>query len=107
MNRQKALLLIFSVLLIAAVFYAYFRTPRQQTVDQLKHAQGITAQAKKGEPAQLDGRRLHLELLDKEMPRFAGFKRNIFWFAPLETNKKLPPPPPPPPPPPQAIRAPS
>lgn len=95
MNRQKAFLFILLVLFVAAAVYAYFRTPEQKTVQRLKFAPGTPAEnAKTAKP---NDKKLHLELLDRPLPRFAGFKRNIFWFAPLENKKKLPPPPPPPP----------
>ncbi len=95
MNRQKLVLLVLSGLLVAAIVYAYFRTPQQRTVDKLKFAPGTPLKAPKVGVPSSDGRKLHLELLDNRPLRFAGYKRNIFWF-PLETKKKLPLPPPPP-----------
>jgi len=102
MNRQKMFLLILLVLLVAAIMYAFMRMPRQKTVGKLKYASGSPAEIKKtgGIVKSSDGKKLNLELLDKPLPRFSGFKRNIFWLASYETKKKLPLPPPPPPPPP-------
>jgi hypothetical protein len=110
MNRQKVFLLFLLVLLVVALVIAFFRTPQLKTVDKLKYAPGTPAEARKGETAKLDDRKLHLELLDRPLPRFAGYKRNIFWIAPLETKKKLPLPPPPPfrpppPPPPPLVQS--
>ncbi|HEY6874438.1 MAG TPA: hypothetical protein VI298_17095 [Geobacteraceae bacterium] len=96
MNRQKMLLLVFLLLLAAAVVYAYFRSPQQKTVARLKFTPGIPAEEKKGPTVKQDDRKLHLELLDRQMLRYTGFKRNIFWLAALENKKKLPLPPPPP-----------
>lgn len=102
MNRQKAFLFILLVMFVAAVVYAFFRKPEQKTVARLKFAPGAPVVTAKGETATPDTTKLHLDLLDRPSPRFAGFKRNIFRLASLETKKKLPPPPPPPfiPPPP-------
>lgn len=97
MNRQKLFLLILLVLLVSAVIYAYFRSPQQKTVERLKYVPGAPAEGKKGVTAKVEEKKLNLELLDRPLPRFTGFKRNIFWLATAETKKKLPPPPPPPP----------
>ncbi len=97
MNRQKTVLFILVLLLIAAGLYSYFRIPRQKTVDTLKYSPGAATPAAKAEAARSDERKLHLELLDVKQPTFTGFKRNIFWLPSHSTIKKLPPPPPPPP----------
>lgn len=93
------LLLVFLLLLAAAVVYAYFRSPQQKTVDKLKFAPGTPAEPRKGAKVQPEESKVHLELLDRQMPRFSGFRRNIFWLASLENKRKLKLPPPPPPPP--------
>jgi len=97
MNRQKLILLILVVLLVLASVYAYLRAPQQKSVERLKYVPGAPAEGKK-ETAKVEAKKLNLELLDRPLPRFTGFKRNIFWLAIAETKKKLPPPPPPPPP---------
>ncbi len=99
MNRQKLFLLILVVLLVSAIVYAYLRTPQQKSVERLKYVPGAPAEGKNGETAKVEAKKLNLELLDRPLPRFTGFKRNIFWLAAAETKKKLPPPPPPPSPP--------
>ncbi len=96
MNRQKLFLLILVVLLVSAIVYAYLRTPQQKSVERLKYVHGAPAEGKNGETAKVEAKKLNLELLDRPLPRFTGFKRNIFWLAAAETKKKLPPPPPPP-----------
>jgi hypothetical protein len=101
MNRQKVLLLVLLALLAVAAIYAYFRMPEQKTVAKLKFTPGSPAEARKADTTKSDVKRLKLDLLDKLLPRFTGFKRNIFWLRPYATAKKLPPPPPPPSPPPK------
>jgi hypothetical protein len=98
MNRQKLLLLILAVLLVLAVVYAYFHRPQQATVERPKqHIPGTSVvDGRRREAAAGEQNKLNLALLDRPMPHFTGFKRNIFWFAPVVTQKKLPPPPPPP-----------
>lgn len=103
MNRQKAFLFILSVLFVAAVVYAFIRTPQQKTVESLKFAPGAPAETVKRDTAKTGDTKLNLQLLDRPLPRFAGFKRNIFWLPSFETRKKLSLPPPPPPPPPQPL----
>ena len=98
MNRQKVLLLVLLALLAVAATYAYFRMPEQKTVAKLKFTPGSPAETRKADTGKSDLKRLKLDLLDRPSPRFAGFKRNIFWLRPYATAKKLPPPPPPPPP---------
>ena len=97
MNRQKLTLLILVALLALAFVYAYFRTPRQKTVERLANAPGAPAAEGTKGTAKVEENKLNLALLDRPLPRFSGFKRNIFWLATPETKKKLPPPPPPPP----------
>jgi hypothetical protein len=99
MNRQKVLLLVLLALLAVAVMYAYFRMPEQKTAAKSKSTPGGPAETRKAETAKGgDLKRVRLDLLDRLVPRFTGFKRNIFWLRPYATAKKLPPPPPPPPP---------
>jgi len=97
MNRQKAFLFILIVLFVAAVVYAFIRTPQQKAVESLKFAPGAPAETVKRDTAKTDDTKLNLQLLDRPLPRFAGFKRNIFWLPSFEARKKLSLPPPPPP----------
>ena len=119
MNRQKLLLCLLLLILAGSVGYNILRAPKQQRVAQLKYRPGAPAQTagKKGAAApkgEADAR-VRLDLLDRELPRFAGFQRNI--FSPIFRDeskpppfKPLPPPPPPvkaPPPLPQPVQAPA
>ncbi len=99
MNRQKTFLLILLALFAVAAINAFFRMPKQKTVEHLKFAPGKSAGVgiKNRETVKSDVKKLNLELLDKPLPRFSGFRRNIFTLASFETKKKLPLPPPPPP----------
>lgn len=100
MNRQKMLLFILVIVLIAAIVYAFFRMPQQKSVERLKYASGAPASRAVGEAVKGDDKKVHLELLDRQVSAFSGFKRNIFSLTPLKSKvATLPPPPPPPPPP--------
>ncbi|KAF0218295.1 MAG: hypothetical protein FD174_3048 [Geobacteraceae bacterium] len=99
MNRQKLILSVLLVLLVIVSIYSYLRLPRQKTVERLTYTSGAPSQGRKaGTPAiGVDDKKLHLELLDREQPRFSGFRRNIFMPIFHEEVKALPPPPPAPP----------
>lgn len=99
MNRQKMILSILLALLVIAAIYSYLRLPRQKTVGKLTYTSGAPSQARKGgtPTAGVDDKKLHLELLDREQPRFSGFRRNIFMPIFHEEVKALPLPPPAPP----------
>lgn len=123
MNRQKLLLSVLLLIFAASVVYSYLRSPRQQQVAAPKKTPAAPATApRKGTPApkavpgavtpdiSRDASRLHLELLDREQQRFAGYRRNI--FSPIFREevkappfKPLPPPPRPVPVPPPAPAA--
>lgn len=118
MNKQKLTLAILVLVLILSIFYAIFSQPRQERAGNIKHTGGSAPT--KLAPARgfagmstvrSDDKKLHLELLDRDGARFAGFKRNI--FAPIfhedvkpepkptgRINLPVPPPPPPRPAPP-------
>jgi hypothetical protein len=116
MNRQKLILCLLMVALAGAIVYAVLRSPTEQRAATLTYRPGVAAPVTVKNPARAaqaaaPGGRLHLALLDRQMPRFAGFRRNI--FSPIFSEEvKLPPfkplPPPPKPvkialpPPPQA-----
>lgn len=113
MNRQKLTLAILLVLLVLAVMYSVFGGPQSKkaaTTPASPRQTGTKATAPKAfshsTSAQKNDKKLHLALLDREYPKFSGFRRNL--FAPIfhEEQKaeprpsgsiKLPVPPPPPP----------
>lgn len=111
MNRRKLALAILLVVFAVAVVYSYLRLPPQKTVAKLKYTTGMKADASRTAAKAQDEKKLRLDLLDKDQPRFSGFQRNIFRpiftlemkapLYPLHAGKPvLPVPPPPPPPPP-------
>ncbi|WP_298438129.1 type II secretion system protein PulP [Geobacter sp.] len=81
MNRQRLALFLLLVVLALSLVYSYFRMPRQQTVNQLKHAPS-EARTGRGAPRPSlpadDGRRVRLDLMECRQGRFAGFRRNLF-----------------------------
>jgi hypothetical protein len=112
MNRKKLTLAILVLLLILSIVYSVLSLPRQKQVASLKYPGGVpnsqtSPKASMGQgPATTDDKKLHLEVLDKEQGKFAGFKRNI--FSPIfheevkpesrptgRINLPVPPPPPP------------
>ncbi len=119
MDRKKLALLILLAVFACAVVYAFWRQPPRRTVERLKYSPGMRADVARAAPKVRNDSKLHLELLDREMPRFSGFRRNIFRpiFAGESKMSLLPrnpvklpvpppvPPPPPPPPPTPAQRA--
>lgn len=112
MNRRKLTLAILLAIFAVAVVSSFFRQPTQRTVARLKYTSGMNADALRTAVKAQDGNKLRIDLLDKDQPRFSGFKRNIFRpiftvemkssLYPLNAVKPvlpLPPPPPSPPPP--------
>ena len=113
MDRRKLILAVVLVIFAGAVVYAFLHQPPRRTVDKLKYSTGMRAEAPRTAPGAPDDKRLRLDLLDREMPRFSGFKRNIFRpifsgemklaslpRTPAKPQLPVPPPPAPPPPPP-------
>ncbi|HTP64010.1 MAG TPA: hypothetical protein VMJ66_01370 [Geobacteraceae bacterium] len=113
MDRRKLILAVVLVIFAGAVVYAFLHQPPRRTVDKLKYTTGMKAEVPRNVPGAPDDKRLHLDLLDREMPRFSGFKRNIFRpifsgdmklallpRTPAKPQLPVPPPPAPPPPPP-------
>jgi hypothetical protein len=110
MNRQKMALALLLVLFTLALAYSFMGRPQQSRVKKLKYAQGMRIDSYRAITRVQDDKKLRLELLDKEMPRFSGFRRNIFRpvfsdemklaAIPLKPIKPAPTAPPPPPPPP-------
>lgn len=81
MNRQKVILAILLLLLALAIIYSFARQPRPKRVASLKYAPGAAALSSKSTskaPVAQTENKLHLELLDKELSRFSGFRRNLF-----------------------------
>ena len=120
MNRQKVILSVVLALLAISLVYSYTHQPSLRTVATLKYVPGMAADVSRHVARSGDDNKLHLELLDRELPRFSGFRRNI--FQPIFHDEKksppivgkptlpIPPPPrpaPPPPPPPVAVQPPS
>ena len=117
MNRQKVILLAVLALFAISLVYSVTHQPPQKTVATLKYTPGTTVDAPRPVDRLREVNKLHLELLDRELPRFSGFRRNIFQPIFHDEKKSLPsvakpvlpiPPPPPPapvlPPPPPAPR---
>jgi hypothetical protein len=107
MNRQKMALALLLVIFAMALAYSFMGRPKQRSVKKLKYTPGMRVDSYGKVNKALDDKKLHLELLDREMPRFTGFRRNIFRpvfpsemklaSIPRKPLKPLPPPPPPPP----------
>jgi hypothetical protein len=117
MNRQKMALALLLVVFALALAYSFMRRPQQGSVQKLKYTTGMKVDSYLKIDKGRDDNKLHLELLDREMPRFSGFRRNI--FRPIFSNeiklasipkkpiKPAPPAPPPPPPPPPVEKTPA
>jgi hypothetical protein len=123
MNRKKLVLCLLLIALAGSLVYSVLRSPKQQRVATLKYRPGAAAPAARKSaprPAAVgaDDQSVHLAALDQQLPRFSGYRRNIFSpifreevklppFKPLPLPPKpvalpappsMPPPPPPPPP---------
>ncbi len=105
MNRQKLILFVLLIVFVITLAWSFLHVPRQKSVAKLPVAPGVrTSPAKGGAPAQPDENKIHLDLLDREFPRFTGYQRNIFQslyrteakFVPPIPKAALPPPVPPP-----------
>ncbi|MHB1397590.1 MAG: hypothetical protein ACYDAI_11395 [Trichloromonadaceae bacterium] len=94
MSRQRLILTLVFGLLLLALGYAYWATPRQQKVaaktpTKAAEKRGSDAKAATSTPQGT----LRLDLLQREDEEFSGSKRDLF------SLRKAPPPPPPMPPP--------
>ena len=78
MSRKKMVLVLLLVVFAIAVGYSFLRWPRQRTLDKLKYMPGVKSDSARIPARSQDGNRLRLDLLDRELPRFSGFHRNIF-----------------------------
>jgi hypothetical protein len=92
MNRQRLVLLIAVLLLIASSIWGVFSCPRQKTVARLAYPAGSRATAKRHRPdsaragAQVtDSRVLRFDLLENRPP-LAEYRRDI--FSPLFVDKE-------------------
>ena len=116
MNRQKMALALLLIVFALSLAYSFMRRPQQGRVEKLKYTTGMKVDSYLKIDKRRDDNKLHLELLDREIPRFSGFRRNI--FRPIFSNeiklssipkpiKPAPPAPPPPPPPPPVVKTPA
>jgi hypothetical protein len=116
MNRQKMALALLLAVFAISVAYSFMRLPQQRSVVKLKYTTGMKVDSYRMINKAQDDYKLHLELLDREMPRFSGFRRNI--FRPIFSNEiklasipkkpiKPAPPAPLPPPPPPVVKTPA
>jgi len=101
MNRQRLVLTVFLVLFICSLLYAFFRMPRQKTVEKLTYLPGMTAPASRVPPNRdADNVKVRLDLLEVKQGRSFSGGKNIFHgnfaAAPKKTVIPLPLPPPPP-----------
>ena len=92
MNRQRLVLLILVLLLIASSLWGIFSYPRQKTVAKLTYSPGSRAvSARKSLKAespgakQIDNRILRIDLLENR-PVFAEYQRDI--FSPLFVDRE-------------------
>ncbi len=117
MNRQRLILFILLIALVAAVMWSFWAMPRPKVAPSLKYAPGQRAKESPGRtpPATTlpsDNRILKLGLLNREPDVFKGYRRDL--FRPIFVDelklmqkkaaalkpvkpKQLPPPPAPPP----------
>ncbi|RII30524.1 MAG: type II secretion system protein PulP [Geobacter sp.] len=84
MSRQRLILLILLILLVATLIWSYLSYPRLKTVSPMKYPPGSHLKAeKKRQPlvkaaSSAEGRSLRLDLLNKEQASFKGYRRDIF-----------------------------
>jgi hypothetical protein len=78
MNRQKMVLALLLVIFAVSLAYSLLHRPQQRTMDKLKYTPGLKADSARIPARSRDGNKLRLDLLDRELPRFSGFHRNIF-----------------------------
>ena len=95
MNRKKLVLCLLLIALAGSIVYSVLHSPKEQRVAILKYRPGAVAPvARKSAPQPAatggDDQSVHLALLDRELPRFSGYRRNI--FRPIFSEEvKLPP----------------
>jgi len=95
MNRKKLVLCLLLFALAGAIAYSVVHSPKEQRVATLKYRPGAAAPVarKSAAPAARagsDDSAVHLADLARELPRFSGYRRNI--FSPIfKEEVKLPP----------------
>jgi hypothetical protein len=79
MNRQRLILFCLLILFVLSIIWSYSRMPRQKTAP-LKFAPGKQLAPAGGSVpvVRRQGSALRLDLLDREVPDFKGYRRNIF-----------------------------
>ncbi len=116
MSRKKMVLALLLVIFAISFVYSLLRRPQQRTLDKLKYTTGVKADSARIPARSQDDNKLRLDLLDRELPRFSGFRRNIFrpFFSdemhlrPVAAKHILPVlPPPPAPMPPPVVKSPA
>ena len=111
MNRKKMVLALLLVIFAISLAYSLLRRSQQRTLDKLKYTPSLKADYARIADRSQDGKKLRLDLLDRELPRFSGFRRNIFRplfseemnLSPVASKHGLPASPPPPAPAPQPV----
>jgi len=80
MNRQRLLLFCLLILFVLSIIWSYSRMPRQKSVSTLKYPPGQKSSAAVGSTPvdRRQGGALRLDLLDRQVPDFKGYRRNIF-----------------------------
>lgn len=95
MTRKRILYILLTVL-VMAMLYAYWASPRQEKItgpDGVMPDQPVGREVKKG----VDPKKVALDLLEHEKQEYSGFKRNIFNYyrpRPKQTKKPIVKPPP-------------
>ncbi|MBJ6726333.1 type II secretion system protein PulP [Geomesophilobacter sediminis] len=99
MNRKKLLLAVLVLCFFGAVVSAVLRAPHQEKVTQLKYRPGVPVPVRKSAPTKgtaapagpaRDQGGLDMALMDRQLPAYSGFRRNI--FSPIFREEvKLPP----------------
>ena len=85
MNRQKMVLALLLAVFAISLAYSFMRRPQQRSVEKLKYTPGMSVDSYRAINKGQDDKKLRLELLDRDMPRFSGFHRNI--FRPVFSNE--------------------
>lgn len=115
MNRKKLALALLLLAFVAAVVWAVWRSPHQEKVTPQSNRPAAPSIARRVVPAQAQAKKredggVNLALLDRVLPGYAGYRRNIFSpifrdevklppvkAIPLPPRPFIPPAPPPPP----------
>jgi hypothetical protein len=95
MNRQKVVLCLLLLVLAGSLVYSFLRSPKERLASNVKPGPGSAATLAGRKTAAAPktvatDNMVHLGLLDRELPRFSGFRRNI--FSPIFREELKPPP---------------